>query len=251
MLNTPVDGGGQPLPEGALSSEPVESGSEALELADEDAPARPRRGSRSLGRIILATICLLLTAALVATGVYSYQTIQSTNKTLNETRLALAKEQTAHRSADAWASGLSACIVALNADEASLAKMGRDLRAMQARTLKAGDLEAARLTYETALLEALTDEHKAVVNASWASTDAEWTAVNMLGLQGENEMKQAAALKTQLDSLVTEYQSSADEVSAEAPAIEAQMARTSDLCGAGPGSSAAPAVPRASLSANP
>jgi hypothetical protein len=122
---------------------------------------------------------------------------------------------------------------------------------MQARTLKAGDLEAARLTYETALLEALTDEHKAVVNASWASTDAEWTAVNMLGLQGENEMKQAAALKTQLDSLVTEYQSSADEVSAEAPAIEAQMARTSDLCGAGPGSSAASGAPRASLSANP
>lgn len=246
MPETPLNGADQPVPEGAPPSEAVESESEEPESADPDASARPGRGSRSVARVVLAIVSPLLVVALVAlaaTAAYSYQTIQSTNKTLNETRLALAHEQSANRSAEARASGLSACVAALNADEASLTKLSNDLSALENRTLKAGDVEAARITYETALLKALTDEHKAVVNASWASTDAEWTAVNMLGLQGENEMKQAATLKNQLDSMVTGYQASADGVYAEAPTIEAQMSRTAGLCGFKPGSTATLAVP--------
>ena len=251
MPETPLNGADEPVPEGALPSGAVEPESEEPDLADPDASAGPGsgRGSRSVARVVLAIVSPLLVIALVAlaaTAAYSYQTIQGTNKTLNETRLALAHEQSANRSAEARASGLGACVAALSADEASLTKLSNDLSALENRALKAGDVEAARITYETALLKALTDEHKAVVNASWASTDAEWTAVNMLGLQGENEMKQAATLKNQLDSMVTGYQASADSVYAEAPAIEAQMSRTADLCGFKPGSSATLGAPAAS-----
>jgi rhamnose utilization protein RhaD (predicted bifunctional aldolase and dehydrogenase) len=248
MSKTPVDDGDESMPADAPSSEPIEPESEAPAPEDGATPAPARRRSRSVAALILEIVSLLMAAALVASAAYSYQTIQATNRTLNETRLALAHEQSAHRSADAQASGLSACVAALNADEASLTKLSNDLTAVQARSLKAGDLEAARLTYEAALLKALTDEHKAVVAASWASTPDEWTAVNMLGLQGENEMKQAAALKSQLDSLVTDYQASADEVYAEGQIVAAQVSKTADLCGVGPGSSVAPASPRVSPS---
>ena len=195
MPETPLNGADQPVPEGAPPSAAVEPESEEPESADPDASARPGRGSRSVARVVLAIVSPLLVVALVAlaaTAAYSYQTIQSTNKTLNETRLALAHEQSANRSAEARASGLSACVAALNADEASLTKLRN---------------------------------------------------VNMLGLQGENEMKQAATLKNQLDSMVTGYQASADGAYAEAPTIEAQMSRTAGLCGFKPGSTATLAVP--------
>ena len=251
MSKTTAEDGDEPVPADSASSEAADPESEAPEASGPAAAtAAKRRGSRSAVRWILAILCLLLTFALVATAVYSYQTISSTTKTLNETRLDLAREQSAHRSADAQVSGLSACVAALKADEASLTKVGNDLTAVQARTLKGGDIEAARLTYEAALLKALTDEHKAVVAASWASTPAEWTAVNTLGLQGENEMKQAAALKGQLDSLVTGYQGTADEVYAEGQAVAAQVSNTAVLCGFKPGSSVAPVAPGMSPSSN-
>jgi len=67
-------------------------------------PAPAKSGSHSASRILLAIVSPLLVIALVALAAtrpfYSYQTIQSTNLiTLNETRLDLAHEQSAHRSA--------------------------------------------------------------------------------------------------------------------------------------------------------
>ena len=253
MSKTAVDDGDEPVPADAPDSEQDESESEATKAEGPGRSDPTRRRSHSASRIILAIVSPLLAVALVAlaaTAAYSYQTIQSTTRTLNETRLALAQEQTAHRSADAEASGLANCVAALNSDQASLTKLSNDLTAVQARTLKAGDIEAARLTYETALLKALTDEHKAVVDASWATTDAEWAAVNMEGLQGENEMKQAAALKSQLDTVVTDYEASADQVYAEGPAVAAQVSKTAALCGVGPDSTGA-ATPRVSPSTHP
>jgi hypothetical protein len=251
MSKTPVNGHDEDVPADAPSSDSIDPESEAPNAERRAMPAPAKSGSHSASRILLAIVSPLLVIALVAlaaTAVYSYQTIQSTNNTLNETRLDLAHEQSAHRSADAQASGLIACVAVLNADEASLTKLSNDLRALQPRTLRDGDIEAARLTYEAALLKALTDEHKAVVAASWASTPAEWAAVNTLGLQGENEMKQAAALKSQLDSLVTDYQGAADEVYAEGPAVAAQVSNTAALCGFKPDSSAGPATLKASPS---
>ena len=115
----------------------------ALRLAPQPGPypnvyAEPQ-AARSSSQLIFPILSGVLAVALVAMGAFSFMTISSTNKTLDDAKASLAAEQAAHKSADAQVTALDGCLAALQTDEASLNKLNSDLAALQARTLSGGD----------------------------------------------------------------------------------------------------------------
>lgn len=211
-------------------------------------------GGRSL---LFPIICGLLVLILIGVSAFSFMTITSTNKTLDDTKSALSSEQAARQSADAHVKALDGCVTAMKADETSLTEFTGTLIETQTRTATAGDVDAARVAYEQAVLKALTDEHQAIVNILQAlidNSDPELQTALKLAVQGENEMNSAKTLKTALDSLVSDYNSSTSGTGTQSATITTQLAKTKTTCdsatGGSPASSAAPA-PSKSPGASP
>ena len=120
----------------------------------------------------------------------------------------------------------------MQAGEASLTKADSDLAALQARSVS-GDIKTAETNYETAVLQALKDEHQSIVdmlNALQAQNQADFDAALNLAAQGEKEMNSAQTLKTQLDALLSSYEADVAAASSQETTIKTQLANAATQC---------------------
>lgn len=218
-------------------------------------PAGP---SGTRGSLLFPIISAVLVVLLIAVSAFSFVTISSTNKNLEDTKTQLTAELTternAHQSADAKVAALSGCVDSMTTDAAALTGLVGTLATAQSRSITSGDIDTARLAYETAVAQALADEHKALVDAFAATTSAQLDAAYQLGIKGENEMKAAATLKTNLDAMVQAYTTQVGDSQDQSGSLTAQIAQTKTKCDAAAGGSKGPApsaTPSAKSSAKP
>ena len=197
---------------------------------------RVRRGIRARIVPIGWTVTVV---ALIVSVAFSFLTITSTNKTLDDNRSALATAQAVASGAQARVAGLTGCVAAMKADEAALASLNAQVMASRARTLATGDIGVAREAYEAALRTAVTDFRDGSLALDGAAISGDATAFNaaVLVLQkATTEMHQAATLKAALDSLISDYEATAQSTNATAATIATQMAATTTQCNVAVGS---------------
>ena len=202
------------------------------------APPATTSGGRSLLFPIISAILVVL---LIAVSAFAFITISSTNKNLDDTKASLASEQSARQSADAKVVALSGCIDSMKTDTTALTVLVGAMATAASRTITSGDIDTARLAYETAVLQALTDEHQSLVNVFAATTQAQEDAAFQLGVKGENEMKAAAILKTNLDTMVKDFTSQVGDSQDQSATLSAQIGQTTTECDAASGGSTGPA----------
>jgi hypothetical protein len=183
--------------------------------------------------MLMGIVSLLLAIALVVVGAFSFVTITSTNKTLDDTKAALAGEQAAHKAADAQVKAMNDCVTAMKADEAALTELNSDVAA----------IEAASAAYESALAKAVADFYQGSLAMNQSKTTAEYAASIVILNRAVDEMNQLASLKTTLDQAANKYQT-------DLAAAKSQSARTATKCQAA-ASAAAPASPGAKASPSP
>ena len=194
-------------------------------------PAPRASGSGGHG-MLFGIISLLLVIALVAVGAFSYMTISSTNKTLDDTKASLATEQAAHKAADAQVTAMNECVTAMKADEAALTGLNSDVAA----------IEAATAAYESELKKAVDDFYQGSLAMNHATTQAEYSASIVILNRAVSEMNQAATLKATMDLATNKY-------SQDLATAKAQSAKTATQCAAA--ASPAPASPGKSPSPSP
>jgi hypothetical protein len=181
----------------------------------------------------MGIVSILLVIALVVVGAFSFMTITSTNKTLDDTKAALAGEQAAHKAADAQVTAMNACVTAMKADEAALTALNADVSA----------IETASAAYDAELAKAMTDFYQGSLAMNHATTQAEYNASIVILNRAVAEMNTAATMKTALDTAANKYDS-------DLAAAKAQSAKTATQCAAA-ASGAAPASPGPKASPSP
>jgi hypothetical protein len=168
---------------------------------------------------------------LIGVSAYSFMTISSTNKSLDDTKASLASEQAARKSAEVHATAVTSCVSAMKTDETALQSLNTDLATLQARAAAGGDIDAARQAYESKVSQAIGDFSKGSLAMNHATTDAEYNASVTVLMQADAEMKQAATLKITYDGLVSNYDQSVQSETSQIATLQAQMAQTATQCG--------------------
>jgi hypothetical protein len=195
-------------------------------------------GSGKGGRSLLwPIVSIMLLVGLLATAGFAFITYSD----LGKTKDSLAAEQTAHQAADANVAALRTCVASMKTDEAALTAAIDTLNAQTARVAAGGDIDSARLAYESALRSAATDYRAAALGFNHAGNQTEWTAAVNLYLQAQGEQATAATLQTTLDTLLGEYRTAVSDASDAVAAATAQMAKTATQCNAA--TSGSPASP--------
>jgi Skp family chaperone for outer membrane proteins len=182
-------------------------------------PPPPRK---SATRFILPIFSFFLVIVLIGVSVFSYMTITSTQKNLDDTKHALTAEtnkynaEVAGRQADVAA--LSDCISSMKTDQIALSDLNAHMT----------EIEAARQAYEAQLLRALNDEHQAILDMLNAPTQSAFNSAVDLAVKGETEMNAASTLKTALDALISRYDLSSP--ASAASTLAAHVAATNTKC---------------------